>query len=80
VFTDSKIVKVFHGANMDIEWLQKDFGVYVVNLFDTFHASRFLKLPNASLAYLLKEFCKVNANKEYQRADWRTRPLPKGKI
>jgi exosome complex exonuclease RRP6 len=65
---------------MDIEWLQKDFGVYVVNMFDTFQASKFLRLPNQSLAYLLKEYCKVNANKEYQRADWRKRPLPKGKF
>lgn len=24
-----------HGANHDVEWLQRDFSVYVVNLFDT---------------------------------------------
>ena len=35
VFTDPSIVKVFHGADSDIVWLQKDFGVYVVNMFDT---------------------------------------------
>ena len=35
VFTDPNIVKVFHGADSDILWLQKDFGVYVVNMFDT---------------------------------------------
>jgi exosome complex exonuclease RRP6 len=42
VFTDSKIVKVFHGADSDIVWLQQDFNIYVVNLFDTFHASKLL--------------------------------------
>jgi Ribonuclease D len=78
VFSNPKIVKVLHGANMDIEWLQKDFGIYVVNLFDTGQASKFLKFPSAALAYLLKEYCKVNANKEYQRADWRIRPLTRG--
>ena len=30
VFTDPSILKVLHGADMDIQWLQKDFGVYVV--------------------------------------------------
>lgn len=30
VFTDPSIMKVLHGADMDIQWLQKDFGVYVV--------------------------------------------------
>jgi len=42
VFTDPSIVKVFHGAESDIVWLQQDFNIYVVNLFDTFHASKVL--------------------------------------
>jgi ribonuclease D len=37
VFCDPNIVKIFHGAESDIVWLQKDFGIYVVNIFDTFH-------------------------------------------
>lgn len=39
VFTDPQIVKVFHGAESDIKWLQQDFNLYVVNLFDTYHAA-----------------------------------------
>lgn len=39
VFADPAIVKVFHGAEMDIKWLQQDFNLYIVNLFDTFHAA-----------------------------------------
>lgn len=35
-------VQVFHGAESDIVWLQQDFQVYVVNLFDTYHASKVL--------------------------------------
>ena len=58
VFTNPKIVKVryhyissslrshvyqvFHGAESDIVWLQQDFNLYIVNLFDTYHASRAL--------------------------------------
>lgn len=48
---------------MDIEWLQKDFGLYVVNMFDTGQAARYLKYSSAGLAYLLKELCNVKANK-----------------
>ncbi|XP_071945756.1 exosome complex component 10-like [Antedon mediterranea] len=75
-FTDPTIVKVFHGADMDIVWLQRDFGVYVVNMFDTGQASRVLGLARHSLAHLLKLYCDVEAAKEYQLADWRIRPIP----
>ncbi|XP_024149580.1 exosome component 10 [Oryzias melastigma] len=75
-FTDPTIVKVFHGADSDIEWLQKDFGLYVVNLFDTHQASRALHLARNSLDHLLKHFCNVDSDKRYQLADWRIRPLP----
>lgn len=75
VFTDPKMVKVFHGADSDVQWLQKDFGVYLVNLFDTFHASKTLGLVHNSLAYLLKLYCSIDADKQYQLSDWRIRPL-----
>ncbi|CAL3971776.1 unnamed protein product [Diplocarpon coronariae] len=76
VFADPKIIKVFHGAYMDIVWLQRDLGLYVVGLFDTHHASRALKYAGASLAFLLKKFVDFDAEKQYQMADWRIRPLP----
>lgn len=75
-FTDPSIVKVFHGADSDIEWLQRDFGVYVVNMFDTHQASRALNLARHSLDHLLKHYCNVDSDKRYQLADWRIRPLP----
>ena len=34
--------QVFHGAESDIVWLQQDLNLYIVNLFDTFHASKVL--------------------------------------
>ncbi|XP_076358912.1 exosome complex component 10-like [Tachypleus tridentatus] len=76
VFTDPKIVKVLHGADMDILWLQRDFGLYVVNMFDTGQAARVLNMACFSLAYLLKHYCQVDVNKQFQLADWRIRPLP----
>ncbi|KAK6243542.1 hypothetical protein QUC31_009951 [Theobroma cacao] len=76
VFKDPTKKKVMHGADRDIVWLQRDFGIYLCNLFDTGQASRVLKLERNSLEYLLHHFCGVTANKEYQNADWRLRPLP----
>ncbi|XP_004493203.1 protein RRP6-like 2 isoform X2 [Cicer arietinum] len=76
VFKDPTKKKVLHGADRDIVWLQRDFGIYVCNMFDTGQASRVLKLERYSLQYLLQQLCEVTANKEYQNADWRVRPLP----
>ncbi|VAH15874.1 unnamed protein product [Triticum turgidum subsp. durum] len=76
VFQDPTKKKVMHGAGRDIIWLQRDFGIYVCNLFDTGQASRILQMDRNSLEHLLQYFCGVTANKEYQSADWRLRPLP----
>ncbi|KAJ9540468.1 hypothetical protein OSB04_026974 [Centaurea solstitialis] len=75
VFKDPTKRKVMHGADRDIIWLQRDFGIYVCNMFDTGQASKVLKLERNSLEYLLRYYCEVAANKEYQNADWRLRPL-----
>lgn len=75
VLTNLSIVKVFHGASMDIIWLQRDLGLYVVSLFDTYHASKKLGFPKFSLAYLLESIAHFKTSKKYQLADWRVRPL-----
>ncbi|RSH77767.1 exosome nuclease subunit [Apiotrichum porosum] len=77
VLADPSILKVFHGADSDIVWLQRDFDIYIVNLFDTYHASKVLDFPQFSLASLLQLYCDFAADKQYQKADWRIRPLPK---
>ncbi|KAJ1739816.1 exosome nuclease subunit [Coemansia sp. RSA 1086] len=76
VTADPAKIKVFHGAESDIVWLQRDFGVYVVGLFDTYHASHVLNMPHHSLAHLLQTYCSYKADKKYQLADWRIRPVP----
>jgi exosome complex exonuclease RRP6 len=76
ILENPKILKVFHGADSDVRWLERDFGLYVINMFDTGQASRVLELPSFGLAHLLSHFCDVQADKKYQLADWRTRPLP----
>ncbi|KAK5959653.1 exosome nuclease subunit RRP6 PWA37_003016 [Arxiozyma heterogenica] len=77
IFTNPMITKVFHGAFMDIIWLQRDLGLYIVSLFDTYHASKALGFPKHSLAYLLETFVNFKTSKKYQLADWRRRPLSK---
>ncbi|XP_065874303.1 protein RRP6-like 3 isoform X2 [Euphorbia lathyris] len=75
VFADPSICKVFHGADNDVLWLQRDFHIYVVNLFDTAKACEVLSKPQKSLAYLLETYCGVATNKLLQLEDWRQRPL-----
>jgi len=76
VFTDPTIVKVLHGADSDVKWLQRDFGVYLVCMFDTGQAARALHYSSAGLAHALSRHCNIRVNKAYQLADWRLRPLP----
>lgn len=76
VFTNPKIVKIFHGADLDIQWLQRDLALYIVNMFDTHQAAKRLGLARLSLAYLLKNYCQIELDKTFQLADWRIRPLP----
>src|SRR5687767_6389538 len=37
-------------------------------------------MPQHSLSYLLKYYCNVDADKKYQLADWRLRPLTEDMI
>ncbi|XP_047084408.1 uncharacterized protein LOC124695625 [Lolium rigidum] len=75
-FQDPTKKKVMYGTTRDIMWLQRDFGIYICNLFDIGQASRILQMGHVSLKHLLLSFCGVIAKKRCQRADWRQRPLP----
>ena len=35
IFDDPTLLKVLHGSDSDIVWLQRDFSLYIVNMFDT---------------------------------------------
>lgn len=76
IFTDPSILKVLHGADRDVQWLQRDFSVFIVNMFDTGLATRALRLQGGfSYANLVSHYCGVKLDKKYQTADWRQRPL-----
>ncbi|KAI6184331.1 3'-5' exonuclease [Aphelenchoides bicaudatus] len=74
-FTNPNILKVLHGADSDVLWLQRDFGIYVVNMVDTGVFMRLLDEPKRSLQALVLKYCGIELNKSYQRSDWRMRPL-----
>jgi exosome complex exonuclease RRP6 len=75
IMENESIIKVMHGAEMDTKWLQRDFNIHIINLFDTHRASRVLGFPKLSYAYLLNYYCNQTTDKTYQLADWRQRPL-----
>ncbi|KAH9618573.1 hypothetical protein KSS87_003885 [Heliosperma pusillum] len=52
IFKDPTKKKVMHGADRDIAWLQRDFGIYVCNLFDTGQVvEAFWLVPYSSLRF-----------------------------
>jgi len=76
VFADSRVRKVFHGADYDIRSLYRDFGIEVRSLFDTEIAARFLGFRETGLASLLRHMFGLIIEKKYQKRDWSQRPLP----
>ncbi|EZG43025.1 3'-5' exonuclease, partial [Gregarina niphandrodes] len=75
------ILKVMHGIDHDVVWLQHDFGLYLVNVFDTYHAARALQIPGGySLMNVILTFCHISLDKATQLSDWRIRPLSERQI
>lgn len=75
IFANPAIKKIFHGADYDMRSLHRDFGIEVVNLFDTMIASQFLGESEFGLAALLKKRFGVELDKRFQKADWSKRPF-----
>jgi ankyrin repeat protein len=72
------IIKVLHGGDSDLFWLQNDFDLHPVRIFDTARAHKIIKnesqLP--SLANLLKLYFGLQIDKSFKISEWRIRPLP----
>jgi ribonuclease D len=77
-FANTAICKVMHGADHDVRWLQRDYGVQIHNLCDTGQAMRLLGYERHSLGHLFEHHLGMTVDKaRFQRADWRERPLGK---
>ena len=76
VLTEPTILKVLYNADSDIVKLQRDFSLYIVNMFDITTAGE-VCLKFTYLSYLLKKFCNVDLKNAHLSTDWRLRPLAK---
>lgn len=75
LFEDPDRTKVLHAGRNDINELDRDYGVGIVNLFDTRTAARFLNYDNNGLTWLLEDVLDVEDAGGMGRYDWSTRPL-----
>jgi len=77
LFSNPKILKVVHGGGSDVTWLLRDFGIRLINVFDTEKCCQVLGYhpKHRSLGYLCSAFVGVQVDKTLQMADWRQRPL-----
>jgi exosome complex exonuclease RRP6 len=84
LLADPAIVKIGHSiAGLDVRSLHRDFGCFLINTFDTYEAARLLELPHHGLAAVCAHYrfpedsatTYATLKEEYQRCDWRVRPL-----
>lgn len=58
---------------MDSQWLQRDFGVYLVNVFDTAIAMARLDYAKRSYSFMVSTFWDKELSKEMQTSNWTCR-------
>ena len=80
IFSDKKILKIFHAAEYDLMCLKRDFGFHFANLFDTMHAARMLGRKEVGLGPLIENEFGIHLEKKYQKANWGIRPLSREMI
>mmetsp|Transcript_5846 Transcript_5846/g.14299 ORF Transcript_5846/g.14299 Transcript_5846/m.14299 type:complete len:834 (+) Transcript_5846:1651-4152(+) len=83
-FADPSIVKIGHAiGGLDVQCLHRDFGIFVVNAFDTYVAASMIpKLSRHGLAKVCRSYGLPQSDdyeglkEQYQNSDWTRRPLP----
>jgi ribonuclease D len=82
IFSDRSVVKIGHGiGGFDVQSLHRDFGIFVVNAFDTHEAAKTLRLKDKGLAKICCHYGMPFGSEyqslkdEYQNCDWTRRPL-----
>ena len=80
VLASPSIVKVLHGGSSDKVWLQQDFAVTIVNVFDTQDCFQALGGSKLALHHLWRTFCgfhmEADTKAKHQTGNWSQRPLP----
>ena len=77
ILHDPSIKKILHSGDNDIRTLDREWGLTIVNLYDTSIGARFLGLEKLGLGNVAEEVIglKLTKDKRLQRADWGLRPL-----
>jgi ribonuclease D len=81
LFANASIVKIGHCIPGDVKSLHRDFGIFVINAFDTYEAAQVLQLKHQGLASVCGRYGLQNSEEYrqlkalYQSTDWRRRPL-----
>ena len=77
ILHDPSIKKILHSGDNDIRTLDREWGLTIVNLYDTSIGARFLGLEKLGLGNVAEEVIglKLAKDKRLQRADWGLRPL-----
>lgn len=83
ILTDEEKIKVFHSFDQDLKWIREDF--YVDNFKSVVDTSKTYGILNPknkspSLKLLAETYLSQKINKDFQRSDWRIRPLFKEMI
>ena len=66
-------MKVFSGHDRTLTSLQRDFGIYCVNLFSVIQAARVLSLPTHCIRKLILKYCNLRVKRLPSTCDWRYR-------
>ena len=81
-FSDPNIVKIGHSiGGLDVRCLHRDFGILVVNAFDTYEAATVLRLQGKGLDAVCEHYGIQRSDyyhelkEKYQKCNWRLRPL-----
>ncbi|MFA6451765.1 MAG: HRDC domain-containing protein, partial [bacterium] len=75
LFADSKIEKIFQGADYDVGLLKRDFGYECNHLFDTMVAAQFLNHEKIGMADLVEKYFGIRLEKKFTKSNWLERPL-----
>ncbi|MFQ5543883.1 MAG: ribonuclease D [Nitrospiria bacterium] len=80
LFESPSILKIFHGSDYDLVSLKRDFQFRIGPIFDTALAARAVGIEKFSLQNLLAHFFHVSVSKQFQKSNWKLRPLPKKQL
>lgn len=81
IFAEQNKIKILHAYENDLKWIQEDYGLSECPILNTVDTNRIYQLIKSKknlsigLKTLALNYLNYNMKKDFQRADWRIRPL-----